>query len=205
MKYINPKSIIPFVFIIIVLLTGCCRANALKGDQIMSKDNLHLTIKLDKHAYHVGEQIKIKYIVTNNSEKDIYFINWDYGFIVEWIYLLDLDLNELKRIPKVIYTLPRYLEKEQYVLIKPNKSLTIEIVGEIKRDIFRKHGRIPYEGLGIDFEDSAILTKGIGIYFIEGRYKISASFAKEGKEIYGLDNIWTGQLKSNRIKIEIIE
>ena len=173
------------------------------GGLTMPEDALFLSIELDKNTYNIGDKIKIKYTISNNSNSDMYFINWDHGYVTEWICVLDENLNELEKIPLAIYRMKPTLDKDLYTPIKSGEVFTTEMTGIIKRGSFNKYGRIPYEGLAIDFENSAIMTKGPGIYYIEGRYSVSAKDVDNGKKEYGFENIWAGRLKSKRIKILI--
>lgn len=194
-----------------------------KGKSMTLKTNaknlLTLKIEVEKNVYFVGEDLKINYITQNISDEDIVFVNWDKGYKTNWIKAYDSERDEMTWLRTLIYELEIYLDKNRYVIIPKGQRYTVGIMGKIVKtegdkfwpqfeDFGASSGKVKNiddSKIWIEFDDSLIALKDVGEYTLKGVYESLDMWKKDGELLYNLNNIWTGKIESNEIKINIKE
>lgn len=61
-----------------------------------------------------------------------------------------------------------------------------------------------YNGLYIEFNDSVIFLNNADKYILQGHLLASEEEAKIGSEKFNLQNVWSGNILSNKLEISII-
>ncbi len=174
-----------------------------KGEEGMSND-IDLIVESSKKIVSIGDEIEFIYTFLNNSQNSIYILPWGGEYVTNWIVAYDSDGNKLPDIPSVFYELKIIPQKEDFVLVESRKSYSIKIKGKIIKTKLSKFGKADqkkYKGMFLDFDNSAIFLNGTDNFTVKAFYEGREEWRKKGKELYNLDNIWSGKLESNEIKI----
>lgn len=174
-----------------------------RGGSAMNKDII-LILKTDKENYAIGDIMDFTYTFVNNGLETTYVLPWGGHYITNWIAVYDNQGEKLQDLPLVMYEMKFVPSKEEFIRIEPKQSYSISIKGRLVKTTLSKFGSIKekkYQGLFINFDNSAIYLKKPGVFTVKASYKGLEDWRKKGKELYGIDNIFVGNLESEGIKI----
>lgn len=193
--------------IIYLFLTLCLLIIPLAGgEQAIMKDNPSLILASDKKIYSTGERIKFTYTFLNRSDQPIYILPWGGEYSINWITVYSDEGEKLSGLPSVYYEKKFIPLKDDFILLEPKGSYSIEIEGKIVMAEFSKFNREDqkkYKGLFIDFGNSVIYLGKSGNFTIKAIYEGKDEWADKGKSLYNLSNIFAGELTSEELKIQI--
>lgn len=214
------QKIIKIIFLLLMVMCFFPRHGVPMEIKKETQDILRVRLETEKNSYSVDERINIRYIIENLSNERVVFVAWDKGYVVSWIKMYDSHgiLLPWKRI--FIYEFARYLDREKYIEIPKGKKYVVSITGYIRKnkeedlnklgDEFEDFGassgkvkNIDDSKIWIEFDDSLIALKDVGEYTLKGVYEGLGMWKKDGERLYNLDNIWTGKIESNEIRITI--
>ncbi|MFA4842652.1 MAG: hypothetical protein WC658_02330 [Candidatus Omnitrophota bacterium] len=169
-------------------------------------NDIILTLKSNKENYFTGDNIEFTYTFFNNSPQFVYMLPWGGQYATNWIGIYNYQNQKLQDLPLVIYELKFIPQKDEFIRIEPKQSHSIFIQGKIVKTMlskFRSKDQKKYEGIFIDFDNSAVYLKEPGVFNIKAFYQGTDDWSKKGKELYNLDNIFVGRLESNEFKIVV--
>ena len=160
---------------------------------------LKLTLKSDKGAYRVGDEIEFILNFQNTSKIDVCtYINTHYP-----AHSFNIT-NEAgtKQLAETLIKYDTVWAKENYKLIKAGENFKWIVKARVLKD----------KGLYLDFKDSSIRLVGPGEFRAAFRYKGRDGLTtdEEGRQIhisekFKLQNAFIGDLISNTISIKIID
>ena len=176
------------------------------GDDM--KDCLKLEININKNSFSIGEEIKINYKIINIHKSPIVILKDVYtGYTIDRVEVIDLEGKIKRAIMRVIYE-RIFPQKEDFAILKPGEEFCTEIFGKIIEG--KTYGVFIDEvdfkdisGIFVDFRNSAILIGEDQEFYIQGKYTAREYLKTEGNKRYGLTNIWSGEIKSNKLKFSI--
>ncbi len=136
---------------------------------------LRFTIEMENDFYKVGDPLTLNCKLRNMASKTIFLEPILFSHIA--YYLNPLDKYEVLRLYPLKFPGHESAFEEDIIKLPPGENY------EFKRTLYKDHFSLPTERYRFNF--FVVLTKGI-------------------KEIDGV-KLWTGELKSNTVEVEIIE
>lgn len=194
---------ISFLMILLILVT----VFLVKGESAMTND-ISLILQANKENYFIGDNVEFTYTFFNNGLQSVYVLPWGGHYATNWIAIYDDRDIKLQDLPLVVCELKFMPLKEEFIRIEPKQSYSIFVKGKIVKTTLSKFGLEKNEkikGLFINFDNSAIYLKKSGSFKVKAFYQGMDEWSKKGKELYGLDNIFVGNIESKELRIIIKE
>ncbi len=174
-----------------------------KGNKAMANE-LSLLVSTDKQDYRIGDEIKIKSSLVNDSEKNMTILPWGGAYVFWWISIYNLDREKVNSMISTFYELKFIPDKQDFVTLKSGERFDLEYVGKIKAKDDYYATKQNYNGILINFDDSAYLIKSLGRFTIKGVYETKEKWAETADNL-SINDFWSGTIESEEIEITIQE
>ena len=226
-KFMNLSNMKRFIFILVISITWIYATPKVFSEAKMHEQSLQLIAKVAKSEFLLNEPIDIILRIKNNKSEPITLIRPNINKILHgWslvghIYRRGNLLGGRKRIirPKILFSMERFLKKEDFVQLKPDEEITVDV--RFDSPVHREH----YTGLW-KAEPSAIggSIERMGVGARDDILKECFPHAGEYTLMFILENTideyiefiddkghvkivkvdaWTGKVSSNELKIKI--
>jgi len=191
---------------LLILIFVICFTCIYEATPMTSNQEVKLSLKTDKEAYCIGDAVILEITFSNNSSKSIYLLPWNGGYSVNWLMAFDIDEQKKGSFPLVYRDIKFMPLFKDYILINPNSKYSITLKGKIFNGELSKFNRDyekKYQGLFLNFGDSAIFLNSIGSFGLQAFYVGKNEWADIAKKKYNIDGIILEKLESNKIHIEV--
>lgn len=187
-----------------ILILTISMSLLLEGGAMQSRD-IELVAKLNKASFKVDDDFILILKISNNSDNPIRILPWVGLFEYSWFKITNAKGEKNETSDKVKFELdPRFPFKSSYILLLPRNSYDVVLKGRVIKNRIDILGGKVFDGLFIDFQNSRILIKDFGEYCIDAEFSNDDFIKKEAKEKYGFDDLWQGEVTSNKIKFKIL-
>lgn len=170
-------------------------------------EDLKLSIQVDKETWRAGDSITIVYGLRNVGRRPLTTLPWGGEYATNWIHGFSTDGSEgaqLEIVRQTTYELKLIPDRTDFINLDPGKSFTRNFTARVsKRSPPKETGGIEASGFSLDFGDSAMLFPGPGQYSLQASFVGMDHWSEEGRRRYGLENVFVGEIKSDKVPVTI--
>lgn len=181
----------------------CLSVFLITGMQINKKD-MSIQLKLNKNDFNVGDDLILNIKIINNTNRSIRILPWMGPYEYGWLTITSSSNKKFINYPKIIFELdPKFPFEKDYVLLSPKLSYCINLKGRFSMGGLKDQQGNQFDGIYIDFENGGVLLKNLGKYYIQAKFENSDFIKKEAMEKYNFNDMWQGNITSNRLEFII--
>jgi hypothetical protein len=163
-----------------------------------------LNSKLRNSNLKVGDEFSLDINIANNGNHNIRILPWMGPYEYGWFTITDTNGKPVENSAKAKFELdPKFPYQNDYVLLSPNTAHKIKLTGRILKDKINTGEKGVFDGVVLDFQNSAVLLGNFSEYYIQVTFTNDEYVKNEAKKKFNFDDMWQGEISSEKISFKV--